>query len=434
VILCIRLTLAVHQAAASRRVATQCQEAAAEAETIRKKLIGSKQIIHMKQEYSDYLDVKVRDAQSAWNKLDEVDVKILQGLSVLGPRNLKMIANDLKMPSTTVRYRVKRMLEDSILFFHLNPYHTNMGLKKAVVFVEASQGYEDTLLDCLRVNDFWLLLCRVYGPFEGCGGIWTIPKDNASDFESFLQSLKNLGVAESVETNWSTCFEGIPVYNRWFDVEKGFWVFNWDEWIREVETIEGELPYTLVEPDDWPIQVDYEDVLIIKELEKDGRMTLSDMSKKLDMPLEKLKYHFREHVSKRGLIEGYQIEIYRFPSLISEYLFFKFEFDSHEKMEKFALSLLDKPFPIFMGKVLGNDSLIVHVYLPRQEFRKFISSLSKLIKKGLLKRYHYIFEDMFQVWRQTIPYEYFRNDKWDYDWEKHLAELNKIVDGKKNHQ
>jgi len=83
-----------------------------------------------------------------------------------------------------------------------------------------------------------------------------------------------------------------------------------------------------------------------------------------------------------------------------------------------------------MGKVLGKDSLLVHVYLPRQEFRKFISSLSKLIKKGLLKRYRYIFEDMFQVWRQTIPYEYFRNDKWDYDWEKHLAELNKIIDGK----
>jgi len=258
----------------------------------------------MKQENSDYLDVKVRDANSAWNKLDEVDVKILQGLSVLGPRNLNLIADDLNMPSTTVRYRVKCMLEDSILFFHLNPYHTNMGLKKAVVFVEASQGNEDTLLDCLRINDFWLLLCRVYGPYEGCGGIWTIPIDNASDFESFLQSLKDLGVAESVEINWSTCFEGIPVYDRWFDVEKGFWVFNWDEWIREVETIEGELPYTLVEPDDWPIKVDYEDVLIIKELEKDGRTTLTDMSKKTGHILGEAEIPFQRACVKKSPYRG----------------------------------------------------------------------------------------------------------------------------------
>ena len=84
-------------------------------------------------------DERVRDAYSTWNKVDEVDVKILEGLSMLGPRNLALISKHLDLPTTTVRYRVKRMLDDSILFLHLNPFHTNMGLRKAVLFIEADK-------------------------------------------------------------------------------------------------------------------------------------------------------------------------------------------------------------------------------------------------------------------------------------------------------
>jgi len=375
----------------------------------------------------NHFDVMIRDGYSIWRKIDGTDVKILEGLSLLGPRNLALIASHLDVPNMTVRYRVKRMLEESLLFLHLNSYHTNMGLKKAVVFIEAIQGYEDTLLDCLRVNDFWVFLCRIFGPYEGCGGIWTIPKGNDKDFESFLQSLLDSGVAKSYEMYWTTCHEGVPVRSRWFNIEDKSWTFNWDEWVKEVEMIEGELPWSLHEPDDWPIKVDYDDLLIIKELEIDGRKSLSDISRKLGISLEKLKYHFREHISKRGLIEGYQVEISRFPILFSDYLFFKFKFDSHMKFVKFALSLMDKPFPTFLGKVLGEETLISHIYLPKLEFRKFIGSLSTLINNGLLKGYSYVFQDTFQQWRVTIPYEHFKDGGWEYDGEGHREGLRKIL-------
>lgn len=373
------------------------------------------------------LDARIRDAFSAWGKLDELDIKILQGLSLLGPRNLAKIAEHVKEPTTTVRYRVQRMLSNSILFLHMNPYHTYMGLKKNVVFVEAMPGLEDVLLECLRVNDFWLLLCRVYGPYEGCAGTWTVPPERTQDFIDFLNFLIEIGVARSYELNWSTCFEGIPVTSRWFNSEENTWLFNWDEWISEVESIEGKLPLTLIEPDDWPIKVDYEDLLIIKELEIDGRKTLTDISRKLGLPLETLKYHFREHVIKRGLVEGYQVEIYRSPSLVSENLFLKVEFDSHEKFKKFALSIHDKPFPIFMGKVLGEHALITQVYMAKWEFRRFIKALSILIQKGLVTRYSYVITDIYQVWRETIPYQHFKDGSWDYDPGKYREEVVKVL-------
>ncbi|UCD43826.1 MAG: hypothetical protein JSV27_06630 [Candidatus Bathyarchaeota archaeon] len=361
------------------------------------------------------LDKRIRDAFTAWNKIDELDVRILEGLSLLGPRNLAKIAEHLKEPTTTVRYRVQRMLSNSLLFLHLNPYHTYMGLKKAIVFVEATQGMENVLLECMRLNDFWLFLCRIYGPFEGCAGTWTIPKERDSDFVAFLEYLVDLGVAKSYEIHWSTCFEGIPTTTKWFNVDRNEWSFNWQEWIEEVENIEGSLPITLIEPDDWPIKIDYEDLLIIKELEIDGKKTLTDISKKLEIPLETVKYHFREHVTKRGLVEGYQVEIYRSPSLVSGSFYMKFEFENHDQFRKFALSLHDKPFPFFMGKVLGEDALITQIYLPNWEFRRFVNALSTLVRKGLLKRYRYVILDIFQVWRETIPYDHFVDGGWDYE-------------------
>ena len=382
----------------------------------------------MEKSVTDILDKRIRDAYSAWKKLDETDVKILEGLSILGPRNLTLISEHLEMPTTTVRYRVQKMLDKSILFLHLNPYHTNMGLKKAVVFVEAQPGYEDILFECLKTCDYWLFSCRIYGPYEGCGGIWTVPEGRESDYLDFLQRLLEIGIAKSVDINWTTCHEGVPVRTRWFNTENNSWAFKWDEWIEEVNTIEGELPWTLLEPDGWPINVDIEDLLIIKELEIDGRKSLTDISKKIKVPLEKIKYHFREHVMKRDLVEGYQVEIFRYPSLASECLFFKFEFDSHDKLAKFALSLHDKPFPTFMGKVLGENSLICHFYLPKIEFRRFIQALSKLIQKELLTKYYYVIQDTFQQSRETIPYQHFNDGKWNYDIDKFLAAADKIVE------
>lgn len=376
----------------------------------------------------DRLDVRIRQALTTWKKIDETDIAILEGLSMIGPRNLALIAKQLGLPASTIRFRVRRMISDSILFLHLNPYHTNMGLKKVVLFIEAVPGFEDLLLKCLKIVDFWIQLFRIYRPYEGCGGVWTIPKENVEDFSSFLKSLQDRGIAKSIEAHWSTCFQGIPVRKRWYSEGEGSWGFNWDEWANELETIQGELPYTLVEPEDWPIKADYIDLLIIKELEIDGRTTLNYISKKLNQPLPKIKYHFYNHVLKQGLVEDYQVEIYRFPFPVCELLFFKFDFEEYDKLVKFALSLLDKPFAIFMGKVLGENSLISQIYMPKWEFRKFIHTLSSLIRRGFMKKYRYFIEDMYQTWRETIPYQHFKDGRWNYDNNKHHEELNNILE------
>lgn len=235
-----------------------------------------------------------------------------------------------------------------------------------------------------------------------------------------------MGVAGKIEVLWTTSFHNVSVSSRWFDAEEEAWAFDWEEWIDEVEAIEGELPRILAEPRDWPVNIDYTDLLIIKELEIDARKTLPEISERLEAPLSKIKYHYHEHVTKRDLIGGHQVEIYRFPFPLCEILFFKFEFDDHGKLERFALSLLDKPIAINIGKVLDEEALVGHVFLPKWQLRGFIRALSILAKRGCLKKYSYYIQDMYNTLRETIPYVHFKNNKWIYDHEYHIDELKRL--------
>jgi DNA-binding Lrp family transcriptional regulator len=383
---------------------------------------GQSVIVDMK----DELDIKIREAYSVWGKLDELDVKILEALSIFGARNLSSIAEKIGVPTSTVRFRISRMISNSYLFIHARPYHTYLGLKKAFTFVKAKKGSEDVLLEAMRANDFWIFLCRIYGPFEGVGGIWTIPKNNCEDFESYLKTLIDLDVAEKVEIVWSTCLDSIPVLSRWFNPDTRNWLIDWSGWMREIEDADGELPFTLKEPKDWPIKADEIDLLIIKELEKNGRASLSDISKILGISRSIIKYHYQNHIIKNRLIEGYQIVIHRFLFPVSEALFFKFEFSDDIKTKKFALSLLDKPFVTIIGKVLNENSIITHLILPKWEFRRFIKLLSTLINRDIIRNYIYYIQDIWQTWRATIPYEYFKNGKWIYNNEFYLERVRKM--------
>ena len=363
------------------------------------------------------------------NKLDLLDVRIIESLGEHGPRNITEIAKKLNVARGTVLARIKRMSSSFYLRMFANVYHTNLGLKKAVVFAKASPGNEELLLNCMKVNKFYIYLSRCYGMFEGCLGIYVIPKDQCGKFERFVQEIKKLGVAQNLELFWSTCFHTVNRTTNWFDKTSERWAFPWDEWIEEVRTEQDALPYTLVDPKDFPMMADATDLFILKEMEKNATIDLIDIARKLGTSLQNLRYHYKEHVEKKGLLEVFQIFFLPFDQAVSDMFFFVFKFDDYERLAKFARSLLDKPFVYIVGKILGQNAIISQVYLPRQEFRRFVDSLSKLVRTGYLQNYDYVIQDLRpEKWsRATIPFEFFKDGSWTYDYRGHLKGLHDTV-------
>jgi len=309
----------------------------------------------------------------------------------------------------------------------VNIYHTNLGLRKAVVLAEAFSGYEDLLFNCLKQNGFWIAITRCYGMFEGCASVFTIPKIHCSEFEQFLNQIKKSGVAKNIDIFWSTCFHSVNSRSMWFDKQLGYWNLQWDDWIEEIKNEQTKLPYTLIEPEDFPILGDEIDVLMLKELEKDATVKIAKLAEMLKISPQLARYHFHEHLIGKGLIESFEVSAFHFGRGVSDFYFFIFSFDSYEKLAKFASSLLDKPFVKTLGKILGKNALYGYIYLPRLEFRNFLKALSQLVKTGFLESYRYVIQDLENSSRQTFPYEYFKSGSWIYDHKKHIENLQNVV-------
>jgi len=169
-------------------------------------------------------------------------------------------------------------------------------------------------------------------------------------------------------------------------------------------------------------------LFIMKELEMDATTSLATIAKKLGTTLQAVRYHYEKHCIERGLIETFMIFIMPFDRAVSDLFFFIFKFDNREKMAKFALSLLDKPFVYIVGKVLDHNFLIAQIYLPKPEFRRFVDCLAKLIRGGFLQDYNYIVQDIRPgTWfSMELRYELFKDGSWIYNHKKHMKILREL--------
>jgi len=361
--------------------------------------------------------------------LTALDVKILQELCEVGPRNLSKVARAAGMSRKTLEFRIKRMRSNSQFFLriHTNIYHTNLGLKKAVVVMEATPGMEQLLFDCLTVNGFWLYVCRSYGMGEGCTAIYALPVEHCKEFEEFIHEIKRLGLADNVQIYWSTCFQGGRITADWFDCNEKKWIFHWNDWIREVQTQTTDLPYTLIEPKSYCNYADETDIKMLEKLEADATRSVSEVAKILRISRQLAQYHYKEHLIGKNFIEGYQIAVMRYGDTPFVMVLFIISFHDYETLAKFARSLLDKSFVITTGKIFGENAILTEVFLPTSEFRNFIDALSTLAKMRLVRSYKYAIQDLRIRRRQTIWPPLFKGKSWTYDHKNHMETLQQKV-------
>jgi hypothetical protein len=295
-----------------------------------------------------------------------------------------------------------------------------------MVLAESRPGYEDVLYECLKCNDYWLYVSQCIGK-PGCVATYGIPAGKENKFEEFIDQLREKRIITEVRDLWSTCIHSVNTTSTWFDSASENWVFPWDLWLRESQTCQSELPFTLGQSTDYPQKADWIDIMILKELEKDCTIKLQRIAEKLGMSKQRIKYHYENHVVKKQMFEGPQILADHYKELFPDLHFFIFSFKDYGAFRKFACSLLNKPFVRAMGKVYDENQLFVRIYLPRQQLTHFIAALSKLVRNGFMETYEYVTEDATKTERQTISYEYFKNNKWEYDSDKYIDRLQSTI-------
>lgn len=359
-------------------------------------------------------------------KLRKIDVEVLEGLARFNPRNITKLAPNVGMPRETLRYRIRYLRSHFSMVMQGNLYHTNLGLRKVFIFAKAKPGYEDNVYEGLKSSDYWLNLSQCFGSPE-CIATYAVPSGYEEVFDNFADTLRKSNIVSNVDVAWSTSTQSVNATRKWYDADSEQWIFPWKSWVEELPTAKTDLPYTLKESQSHPQKADWIDIMILKELEKNCTIKLKDIARQLNMSLQRIKYHYGNHVLGKKMFEGPQILADHFQGLNADTYYFRFSFPNYEKLSKFANSLLEKPFVRTVGKTYGKNELGVQIYLPRAELMSFLDSLAKLVKTGFVDTYDYFIQDLARTHRRTIPYEHFKGRSWVYDYEGYLQKLNNTL-------
>ena len=360
--------------------------------------------------------------------LDSTNVKILEGLGKHGPRNVLALAKSIGLPPRTVTFRMKKLMKEGLLQIRTNLDYSSLGLMKAVLIAESKPGQKKKLHQVIINLDYWTYMTRCYGKYDGYYTIFAFPAEYKKELEEYLDKAAQLEIFSHYIFYRTTNFTEVAPNFDWFDFQSKSWNFEWKRWIDEVQNAPEKLPRKLMEPKTYSIRVDETDLLILKELEKDGTTKFTKLAEVVNMTPQGVRYRYHQHIVGRSLLTDYEVATLPYPLPTSEMCSFIIDFENEEKLTKFVNSLQDKPFIFNYGKAIGQHSLVVHTYIPKTEFSKLINSMNRLTEKKLTTGFLYVTFDVASFRRQTISYEFFKENKWTYDYKKKLERLKEVTD------
>jgi DNA-binding Lrp family transcriptional regulator len=353
--------------------------------------------------------------------LDEENIKILQTMKEYGPRNLQQIARKSKLPYSTVYSRVAKLQSLKALSTWAHPSYSRIGLVRAMVLVKPFPGKEYLAKDALGIPGYWLRIIRCIGDLNGYYSLHAIPATHQQDFQQYLDQLVNRSVIKDYKLFWlEDTYTPLPNF-EYYDVKERNWRFDWKEWFRLMKT--GKNPEAKRSSSTPDKGFDKKDLIILKELQKDARITLADLSKLLGMTLPATKYRF-DRLVEEGFVADYVIDLLPFLPEVSELDEIRLDFANAEFMRNAERVLSKTPFVFSITPIRGLNSFTVRIYIPRQQTNNLLGLFSSLAREGVLAGYSYLQLDPSTQETMTFSYKtYADGTGWHYDNRAYLQEV-----------
>ena len=357
--------------------------------------------------------------------LDEENIKIISAMKKYGPRNLQHISRKSGVPYPTVYTRVTKLEGEGLLQTWASPDHSRIGLARGVVLLTPVPGRELLAREALKIPGYWLRVIRCSGETNGYYSLQAIPSNNRQDFEQYLDQLIASGIAASYRIFWLGDFRSkIPNF-EYYDSKKKAWKFEWKAWLKFApdEKHSEQTNEIMVEK----VSFDKNDLLILKELEKNARRKLSEFAQMIGVTLPAAKYRF-DNIVKKGLVQDYVIDILPYAPEVSELYEIRLDYPDENHLAAREKWLQRLPFVLNYSRIRGANSVTARMYMPRGEVNNLITLLSSWVREGVLDRFSYMALDPMTIEAQTFSYEQF-DDKngWHFDNREYLNALRNLV-------
>jgi DNA-binding Lrp family transcriptional regulator len=355
--------------------------------------------------------------------LDPANVKIVTAMRKYGLRNLQLIANKTNIPRPTVHARVSKLEKEGLLRTWIHPNYAKLGLVRAMVLLTTKPGMELLAPEALRVPGYWLRLIRCMGECNGYYSTHAIPFEKRWDFEQYLEKIVASEIASEYRLLWlGEAKSPLPDFS-YYDAKKKTWTFDWPKWL---EALAARPVHTQRKEPSIPSTFDKKDLIILKELVKDGRTKLTQLATLLDMTVPAVKYRF-DNLARSGFIREYVIDMLPFAPEISDLYELVLDFKSSEGLSHGERVLSSLPMVMTLSRVEGTNSIAVRVYLPRTQMNNLLTMLSALSRTGVLSGFTYVLLDPMTIMTQTFSYKTYEDATgWHYDNMEYFERLRKM--------
>jgi len=364
------------------------------------------------------------DEQKILKHLDSMNIKIFSAMWKLGPRNLLEISRQTGIPFTSVYHRIERLESKSTPLAYVVPKISRLGMMRVVVLVTARLGCEDAVTQALKLPNLWSAVNSCEGTFTH-DSVHYVPVQYISEFRTYLSKLAETGLIRRFKVLVTGDY--IPNFPdfTYYSTTSHEWTFPWDQWFKQITDM---TPTTdMNDPSSYEVMTDKKDILIIKELEKDGRLSFSELAPVVGVSLHGVKYHFDKRLTPTGILQHYQFNVVPFPKEVSAFHEIMLEFHSKLDLDKFASVIPRMFFIIGASKILKRNAILIRTYILNSELAKLHAFFSQLAKAGMLQSYSAIRKDLKSRVVQTVSYELFDDNKgWICDFEKTLRELDQL--------
>jgi len=356
-------------------------------------------------------------------QLDRTNILIFSAMWKFGPRNLLEVARRTEMPFTSVYHRISRIESKAKEIAYVIPQVAKLGMVRVAVLLTARPGCEDVVASAVKMPNVWRSVSSCEGMFTHIS-IHLVPIKFLNEFKSYIRYLAE----RKLITRFRIILTGDYLPNfpdfQYFDPTASQWKFDWEGWIAELN--QSQPSKSIDDPAHYQLLVDKKDLLLIEELEKDGRKSFTDLAPMLGMSLQGVKYHF-DKLTPTGIIALFHLRVVPYPTEVSAYHEIMLEFSSQCDMDRFY-SLVPKLFFVLgLAKALRRNALMVQTYLLQSQLPNMFSFFSAMARAGLLKSYSAVRLDFVSRETQSISSELFDEEKgWNLDLGKSLAELSKL--------
>lgn len=357
-------------------------------------------------------------------QLDRTNVKILTAMWKYGPRNLLEVSRRTGIPFTSVYHRVAKLETKSRRVAVLIPQVSGLGLVRELVLLSANPGCEDKVTEALKVPNYWRTVNRCEGMFTHFS-VQLVPAKFLKQFRQYLKRLQELDLITKVVI--IPTGEYIPNFPnfRYYNPTNNEWRFEWRNWLMDMRK---KPTATIDEPENYDIHADKKDMLIVKELEKNGRISFADLSPVLGISLQGVKYHYDKKLVPSGIVKYFAFDICPYPEEVSAYHEILLNFKNPQNMNKFFSLIPELFFVMGVAKVLKRNDLVVRTYTLQDKVPSLFSFLSEMAQEGYLESYSAIRQNFVDRDIQTISYEQYDGGKgWNFELRKYLAELSKLA-------